>query len=333
MHIDTGADTLADEAARPARPRSGPTAPAAPSAPGAAPQPRLESLPVYGHGGFRRLAYAEWGPPDAARTVVCVHGLSRTGRDFDPLAAALAARGVRVVAPDLPGRGRSDWLASASHYTDRAYLRAMAALVARLGVDEIDWVGTSLGGHVGMLMAAEAGTPVRRLVLNDFGARVPAAALRRIGGYLARSWRFGSIDEVDAHLREVHAPFGALSGAQWRHLAEHSAVPHAAGGLRFHFDPAIGLRFAVPLWLDVVLWQLWDRIECPVLVLRGAESEFLAADTVAHMTRRGPAARAGRVDAIEIAGCGHAPALMDEAQIGAVARFLLDDDDADAGTG
>jgi len=250
---------------------------------------------VYGHGGFHRLAYAEWGPARAERTVVCVHGVSRTGRDFDVLAAALADQGARVVAPDLPGRGRSDWLDASAHYTDRAYLRAMSALVARLDVEQVDWVGTSLGGHIGMMMAAERGTPIRRLVLNDFGARVSAAALRRIGVYLGKVWRFASIEQLEAHLRDIHAPFGTLTDAQWRHLAETSAVPDGAGGLRFHFDPRIGMRFAIPIWLDVVLWQLWDRIDCPVLLLHGADSDLIDAKTVADMKRRGPASKAGRI--------------------------------------
>jgi pimeloyl-ACP methyl ester carboxylesterase len=296
-------------------------------------QPRLKELPVLGHGGFHRLAYAEWGPPAAERTVICVHGLSRTGRDFDALAAALAGQGARVVAPDLPGRGRSEWLASPNHYTDRAYTRALSALIARLDVERVDWIGTSLGGHIGMMMAAERATPVARLVLNDFGARVSAAALRRIGVYLARSWRFASIDAVEAHLREVHAPFGTLSDAQWRHLAEHSVVPDAAGDLRFHFDPGIGIRFGIPLWLDVVLWQIWDEIDCPVLIVRGANSELLSAGTVADMTRRGRAAKAGKVSAVEIAGCGHAPALMDEAQIAVVSKFLFSDPASPAAAG
>jgi pimeloyl-ACP methyl ester carboxylesterase len=288
-------------------------------------KPRLRDLPVLGRGGFRRLAYAEWGSPTAQRTVVCVHGVSRNGRDFDALAAALAERGARVIAPDLPGRGRSEWLASAAHYTDRAYTSAMAALIARLDTPQVDWIGTSLGGHIGMLMASEHAAPVSRLVLNDFGARISAAALRRIGAYLGKRWRFASIDELEAHLRDIHKPFGKLTDAQWRHLATHSAVPDAAGGFRFHFDPGIGMRFAVPIMLDVVMWQLWDRIECPVLILRGEDSDLLAASTVSEMQRRGPAGRAGKVSAVEFADCGHAPALMDAAQIAAIERFLFPD--------
>ena len=286
-------------------------------------RPQIKQVSVLGHGGFRKLSYAEWGSPKAARTVVCVHGVSRTGRDFDMLAASLAEQDARVVAPDLPGRGSSEWLASASHYTDRAYTGAMATLIARLDVGQVDWIGTSLGGHIGMLLASQHGSPVARLVLNDFGARVSAAALRRIGGYLGRTWKFSTLAELEHHLRDALAPFGQLSEAEWHHLTSHSAVPDGEGGFRFHYDPAIGTRFAIPIWLDVVLWQLWDRIECPVLVLRGEDSDLLSAETVALMLKRGAAAEAGRVKAVELPGCGHAPALMDAAQIGVVRSFLF----------
>ena len=286
-------------------------------------QPQIKQISVLGHGGFRKLSYAEWGSPKASRTIVCVHGVSRSGRDFDRLAASLAEQDARVVAPDLPGRGSSEWLASATHYTDRAYTGAMSALIARLDVEQVDWIGTSLGGHIGMLLASAHGSPVARLVLNDFGARVSAAALRRIGGYLSRPWTFSTLNELEHHLRDALAPFGKLSDSDWHHLALHSAVPDGEGGFRFHYDPAIGARFAVPMWLDVVLWQLWDRIECPVLVLRGEDSDLLSADTVASMLKRGAAAEAGQVTAVEFPGCGHAPALMGEAQIGVIRDFLF----------
>jgi len=286
--------------------------------------PRLCEVPVLGRDGFRRLAYAEWGPLDAAQTIVCVHGVSRNGRDFDALAADLAEAGARVVCPDLPGRGRSDWLGSPAHYTDRAYTRAMATLIARLDVEALDWVGTSLGGHIGMLLAAERATPIRRLVLNDFGARVSAASLQRIGAYLRRDWRFASIDEAEGHLREIHAPFGQLTDAQWQHLTAHSTIDDDEGRLRFHYDPGIAMRFALPIMLDVVLWPLWEAIECEVLILRGESSDLLSAKTVAEMKNRGPSARAGRVTSVDIPGCGHAPSLMNEAQIRVVREFLTD---------
>ncbi|MEJ8850124.1 alpha/beta hydrolase [Variovorax rhizosphaerae] len=286
-------------------------------------EPRLKEVSVIGHGGFRRLAYAEWGPEKAERTVVCVHGVSRTGRDFDVLASALAAEGVRVVAPDLPGRGRSEWLAKPAHYTDRAYTGALSTLIARLDVESVDWIGTSLGGHIGMLMASEEQTPIRKLVLNDFGARVSASALRRIGAYLGKRWRFASVEDLEAHLREIHEPFGNLTDAQWQHLAKYSATPDPAGGVRFHFDPAIGMRFGIPIYLDVVLWQLWDKIDCPVLILRGEDSDLLSEATTRQMLNRGPAAKAGLVSVVEVPECGHAPALMEASQIATIQAFLF----------
>ncbi len=287
---------------------------------------------MLGHGGFRRLSYAEWGPEKAERTVMCVHGVSRTGRDFDVLAAALVgADDVRVVAPDLPGRGRSEWLSKPAHYTDRAYTGALSTLIARLDVEQLDWIGTSLGGHIGMLMSSEYATPIRRLVLNDFGARVSASALRRIGAYLGKRWRFASVDDLEAHLREIHEPFGNLTDAQWRHLAKHSAAPDPTGGFRFHFDPAIGARFAIPIYLDVVLWQLWDKIDCPVLILRGEDSDLLCDSTTRDMLNRGPAAKAGRVTVVEILECGHAPALMEATQIEVIKDFLLSPTPVQAG--
>ena len=286
-------------------------------------KPRMKHVSVLGHGGFRKLAYLEWGSESATRTIICVHGVSRSGRDFDALASVLA-KDNRVVVPDLPGRGRSDWLASAAHYTDRAYMGAMSALIARLDVEQVDWVGTSLGGHIGMMLAAQHATPIRRLVLNDFGARISSAALRRIGGYLNRQWHFDSLEQLDVHLRDALAPFGKLSDVEWRHLATHSAVPDERGGWRFHYDPAIGHRFSIPMWLDVVLWPLWEEIECPVLVLRGEHSDLLSAETVQSMLERGPAAKAGKVTAVEFADCGHAPALMDPQQISVVREFLAE---------
>lgn len=295
--------------------------------------PRLREFPALGVHGFYRLAYTEWGPLDAERTVLCVHGVSRNGRDFDFLARTLAERGVRVVAPDLPGRGRSDWLPSAHHYTDEHYAAVMAALIARLDVSQLDWVGTSLGGYIGMLLASKAGTPIRRLVLNDFGARISATALRRIGTYLNTRWQFESLEELEAHMREIHAPFGRLSDAQWRHLAQHSAVRTDDGKWRFHYDPAIGARFAIPMWMDLDLWHIWDKVACPVLILRGAESDLLSARTAQEMTRRGLAGESGQVSLVEIPGSGHAPSLLVDHQIQLVADFLLSAEPAVAANG
>jgi pimeloyl-ACP methyl ester carboxylesterase len=285
--------------------------------------PRFEEVPVLGPEGFYRLAYADWGPATAPQVVLCVHGVSRNSHDFDFLAAALAAKGLRVVAPDLPGRGRSDWLPSGAHYDSPVYLAAMATLIARLGVPQVDWVGTSLGGYIGMQMAAMPHNPIRRLVLNDFGARVGHTALRRIAAYLREVPTLRDLDSAEAYVRHVLAPFGALTDAQWRHIAQHSVAKGAKGALRWHYDPAIASSFSPLIAFDVVLWQLWDEITCPVLVMRGEDSDLLARGTMDAMLQRGHAAAAGKVTAAEWPGCGHAPSLMADDQIAMVRNFLL----------
>lgn len=267
-------------------------------------------------GGFHRLAYTEWGPADAARTVVCWHGLTRNGRDFDALAERLAAAGNRVVCPDAVGRGRSDWLADPAGYGYPQMAADAAALIARLDVAAVDWVGTSMGGLVGLMLAAQPKTPLRRLAINDVGPFVPKAALQRIAAYLGQDLHFADVAAAEAHLRQVHAPFGALSDAQWQHLTRHSLRPDGAGGYRFRYDPGIARAFVGP-FEDLDLWSLWDAIAIPVLVLRGAESDLLRADTAAEMAQRGP-----KAEVVEIAGCGHAPALLDDEQVSLVEDWL-----------
>ncbi|MEO5677897.1 MAG: alpha/beta hydrolase [Usitatibacter sp.] len=285
--------------------------------------PRFDEVPAYGPHGLVRVAYTEWGSKDAEQVVVCVHGLTRNSRDFDFLARRLAAKGMRVVAPDLPGRGRSEWITPATDYATPLYLAATTAIIARTGAAEVDWIGTSLGGHVGMEMAALEGAPIRRLILNDFGARISGAALTRIGSYLRIKRHFEDIPAVESHLRTIHEPFGKLTDAQWRHLAEHSAVKTESGDYRQHYDPAIGRAFSWPLMVDIALWAVWDKVSCPTLILRGEDSDLLHASTVREMAKRGVAAKAGLVRSIEVRGCGHAPALMNDAQISIVEEFLL----------
>lgn len=267
---------------------------------------------------FHDLAYVEWGDPRAPRTVVCVHGLTRQGRDFDPLARALAGLGYRVVCPDVVGRGHSGWLKDPELYGLPQYLSDAAILLAHLGVVEVDWVGTSMGGIIGMALAATEGTPIRRLVVNDIGPFLPHAPVRAIGNNLLDApSRYASLEEAEMRLRRIHAPFGPLTDAQWRHLTEHSLVAEPNGGFRPHYDPGIGNAFRPGRVYDTTLWETWDAISCPVLLLRGERSDLLRAETADEMTRRGP--RATRVD---ISGCGHAPALLDEAQIRIVTDWL-----------
>ena len=285
--------------------------------------PRFDEVSAYGPHGLVRVAYTEWGSKDAEQVVVCVHGLTRNSRDFEFLAGRLVAKGMRVVAPDLPGRGRSAWVTPATDYATPLYLAAMVAVIGRTGAAEVDWIGTSLGGHVGMEMAALEGAPIRRLVLNDFGARISGAALQRIGSYLRIKRHFDDIPAIEAHLRSIHEPFGKLTDAQWRHLAEHSAVKTEDGNFRQHYDPAIGRAFSWPLMVDIALWSVWEQVSCPTLILRGEDSDLLHASTVRDMAKRGVAGKAGLVRSIEVRGCGHAPALMNDAQISIIEEFLL----------
>jgi pimeloyl-ACP methyl ester carboxylesterase len=229
---------------------------------------------------------------------------------------------MRVIAMDLPGRGRSEWLSNPADYQTPMYLAATAAVIARSGAEEVDWIGTSLGGHIGMETAALPGNPVRRLVLNDFGARISGAALQRIGTYLRNNRHFASLAEVEQHLREIHETFGALTDAHWRHIAEHSAVKTEDGGYRQHYDPGIGRAFSWPLMVDVSLWDVWEKVACPTLILHGEDSDLLHASTVRDMQRRGIAARNKLVRAVEVRECGHAPSLMTDSQMSLIEDFL-----------
>lgn len=265
--------------------------------------------------GFHRLHYTEWGNPgDPA--VVCVHGLSQNARSFDTLAARLEATH-HVVCLDVAGRGQSGWLDDPAGYTYAQYMADANALIARLGVDRVDWIGTSMGGLIGLMMAAMANSPIRRLVINDIGPFVPKAALERIGAYMTRDNRFADMAVFEAYLRDVYAPFGPLSDDQWAHMAMHGARQNDDGTISPSYDPAITDAFRQGPMSDVDLWPFWDAIACPALVLRGMESDILHADTAAAMTQRGP-----KASLVEFAGIGHAPALQADDQIAAIRNFL-----------
>jgi pimeloyl-ACP methyl ester carboxylesterase len=276
----------------------------------------IERLSCLGLHGFHQIAYSYFPGPAGARPIVCVHGLTRNGRDFDALADRLASRGP-VACPDMPGRGRSAWLPVAADYSYPIYLGTVAALFARLGADEVDFIGTSMGGIIGMMLACQPGSPIRRLVLNDVGPFIPVSSLQRLAGYIGTDPAFGSVDEIERYFRVVHAPFGDLSDAQWRHMAETSHRVRADGKIGLGYDPGIAEAFkSVPL-TDVDLWPFYDQIKCPTLVIRGAQSDLLPAETAEEMTRRGP-----RAELYEVAGAGHAPALLDAAQIARIESFL-----------
>ena len=273
---------------------------------------RLTSLSAH---GFHRVNYWDWGDPANPRVAICVHGLARNGRDFDVLAEALATTH-RVLAVDMPGRGDSDWLADPADYVFPTYLTTLTALIARSGAEVVDWVGTSMGGLLGMAIAAQPGSPIARLVVNDAGPVIEPAALARIGTYVGLDPTFATFDEIEAYIRSVSAPFGALTDAQWRHLTATNVRQRGDGRWGLVYDPGIAVPFrAAPAPAD--LWGLWDAIRCPTLVLRGADSDLLSTATAAAMQQRGP-----RATVVEFAGIGHAPTLLDAAQVAPVLAFL-----------
>jgi pimeloyl-ACP methyl ester carboxylesterase len=250
--------------------------------------------------------------------VVCVHGLTRNSRDFDSLAERLSGR-ARVVCVDLPGRGRSDWLSAPTEdrgYNYAQYMLDAAALIARLGVSEVDWIGTSLGAILGMMLAAQPKSPIRRLVMNDAGPFIPKSVAERLATYVGLDKDFDNADDLEAYVRSIYAGFGNLTDAQWRHLARSSERRKPNGKLGLAFDPGIALSLRPP-FRDVDLWGLWDAVRCPVLVLRGEQSDVLLSDVAKEMTRRGP-----RATVREIPGCGHAPALMSAEQTAVVEGWL-----------
>jgi pimeloyl-ACP methyl ester carboxylesterase len=264
------------------------------------------------------MAYVEWGAPDNPRVLVCVHGLTRNGRDFDDLARAMASD-YRVLCPDIVGRGRSDWLPAGTHYVVPQYVADLMVLIARSGAETVDWVGTSLGGLIGIAIASQPQSPIGRLVLNDVGPRLGAESLHRIAQYLGLAPVFADHAAAELFIRMSGAAFGKLSDAQWRHLTDFSIRPHAGGGCELRYDPAIGSAFRSALQKhDIELWPLWEAISAPTLVLRGAESDLLSVDTLVRMKTSGP-----RPEVVEFAGVGHAPVLMDFEQIEPVRDFLL----------
>jgi pimeloyl-ACP methyl ester carboxylesterase len=284
-------------------------------------EPRLHTVQCLDSKGLHRMAYWEWGDAANPRVLVCVHGLTRQGRDFDTLARDLQ-REYRVICPDVVGRGRSDRLADPMGYAVPAYVADMVTLVARLGVAQVDWVGTSMGGLIGLGLAALAGSPVRRLVLNDVGPTIEPVALQRIGTYLGVPAHWRSLDEAADALWAISQGFGPHTREQWLELSRPQIVPDG-DGYKPHYDPAIAVpvRAVTPALAaagEALLWQAYDRLACPTLLLRGAESDLLSRATAQAMAERGPRARLH-----EFAGIGHAPMLVQPEQRAVVREFLL----------
>lgn len=271
--------------------------------------------------GLHRIHYVEWGRPDNPRVVVCAHGYSGNARDFDYLASRLAAD-ARVICIDFPGRGNSEWPASPLEYNFPQFVADARALLASLRIARVDWVGTSMGGLLGMMMAAQASSPVRRLVMNDVGAFLPMDALQAISRNLEAPESFASLEEVERHLRSARAEWGPIDDDEWRAMALHQSRPLKPGSkaLRLHFDPRLAsIARPMPLAPGLFFWDSWYRVRCPVLLLRGAFSEVFPESVARTMLDIRPQARLET-----LAGCGHAPSLMDDAQVALVRNFLQD---------
>jgi pimeloyl-ACP methyl ester carboxylesterase len=267
--------------------------------------------------GLHRIAYREWGDPKAP-VLVCVHGLTRCSRDFDTLAQAMVDR-YRVVCPDVAGRGDSDWYADPMLYQPPQYVADMVTLIARLDVESVHWVGTSMGAVIGMALAAQKTTPIRRLVVNDAGPVITKVSLERIAAYVGMQPPLPTIEAAEQYVRAVSASFGKHTDAEWRFLTEVVVRRNPDGSYRLHYDPRLAEPFRKNMPAgDLELWPLWDGIACPTLVIRGAQSDLLTSYTAEKMGTRGPKAKI-----VELPDVGHAPTLMHADQIKVVRDFLL----------
>ncbi|WP_284944366.1 alpha/beta fold hydrolase [Acidisoma cladoniae] len=279
-------------------------------------EPRTGSVRYMLADGFHHMATAEWGAADAP-PVICVHGLTRQGRDFDRLAEVLSAD-FRVICPDLPGRGHSDWLSDPGLYHPASYVHALTHLLADIP-RPVGWVGTSLGGICGLILAAQPGTPIARLVLNDIGPVIPVEALARIRDYMLPPPEFEDFAGVEAYLRIVHAPFGVPDAEAWATMARHSARRLPSGKLTLHYDPAIAIPIRAEEPKAVNLMPLWQKIAIPRLTIRGETSDLLLPETFADMERSGSRG-------LVVPDVGHAPSLMDEKTIDAIHVFLRENE-------
>lgn len=270
---------------------------------------------------LHRMAYWEWGDAANPRVLVCAHGLTRQGRDFDTLARSLAGE-YRVVCPDVVGRGRSDRLDNPTGYQLPQYIADMVTLIARLDAEVLDWVGTSMGGLIGLGVASLARSPLRRLVLNDIGPTLEPESIQRIGSYLGQPAHWRTLDEAADAMWAISSSFGPHSREQWLALSAPQVIPDG-DGFKPHYDPGIAIPFkaSTPEYAragEALLWQAYDGLRLPTLLLRGQYSDLLSHDTAQAMTRRGP-----RAQLIEFPGVGHAPTLVQPDQVDAVRRFLL----------
>lgn len=262
-----------------------------------------------GNTGTHDVHVLEWGPENAGKVAVCVHALTRNARDFDPLAQKLVAQGYRVVCPDVVGRGKSGWLENADDYGYVTYVTDTLHVMESLGTGQVDFIGTSMGGLIGMMLAANVPGIVNKLVMNDIGPFIPKRALEGIGEYVGQVPPLESKEAGRGYLKERFADSWGLRDEDLDHLAEHSVVKADNGSYRLAYDPAIGNAFRdndgkQKLMQDVDIWPIWEQLQCPVLVLRGSESDLLPEHVAMAMAKR------PNTELIQYDGLGHAPSLM-----------------------
>jgi len=280
---------------------------------------RKGSIPCLSLSGFHRMAYTDWGRADASTTVICVHGLTRQGRDFDYLATSLAAEGYRVICPDLVGRGQSGWMPHALNYVFPQYCADIGSLLAMVGSAKVYWVGSSLGGLIGLVLASMPDSPIMKLVVNDIGPEVPVSAAARIGLRIAGlPTTFASLDEAERFHRRAFADWGELTDAQWRHVTTH-AVSKGPDGHSYvsRMDPKIAVAYQWLFYYQMTLWNNWQRIRKPILAVHGEHSDFVPPHLLHAMKRAAP-----QMQSYRVASTGHMPMLMSAGEIGAIRGFL-----------
>ena len=283
---------------------------------------QIKTVQCLSPAGLHNMAYKEWGDPKNPAVLLCVHGVTRVSDDFDALAAVMSDR-YRVICPDVVGRGRSSWLTNPLGYQLPQYVSDMVTLIARLDVTQVDWFGTSMGGLIGMGVAALKGNPIRKMMLNDIGPTINFAALMRIAQYMGKEVRFSTFEAGVDYIRTIAAPFGPHSDEQWNKLAGDVLRQQKDGQWSRHYDPAIAQAFSTfteenAAQSEAALWAIYDAIQCPVLLVRGSESDLLSRETADLMTQRGP-----RAALTELAGIGHAPTFMQPEQIALARDFFI----------
>lgn len=272
--------------------------------------------------GLHKIVYSDWGPENAT-PIICVHGLTGNGHDFDYLAEALIELGYRLIAVDVPGRSRSDFLANPLDYNYQQYCQDLIALLAHLGINQpasVDWIGVSLGGLLGIRLAGIQNSPIRRLIINDIGPVVPQVALDFIHKVISQPYEFNTVRDLEKRMRETRGlTYGPLNDEQWRHMAEHNARALDNGQISYAYDPEIAVVFESAPLGEIDLWESWDRIRCPVMLIQGKKSLLLTDEIVEEMNMRGPGPM---MDLVVFEDCGHVPSLMAPEHISVIEEWL-----------